>query len=75
MPTCDVLLDGNICISCCPSTSENYVKDVTSKYASDWMHSTRKLRVCANWWQATLAPYCDPNTERESMENDEIKGS
>jgi len=57
------------------STADNSVKDVTSRYASDWMHTTRKLRVAPDWWQIVLASYCDPDLEREKRENKELKGS
>ena len=62
---------------CIPNShpSDNCVKDVTSRYASDWMHSTRKLRVAPKWWQAVLASYCDPDLDREKKENIELKGS
>lgn len=53
--------------------NRNFVKDVTSRYASDWMHTTRKLRVSPEWWKAVLALYCDPNVEREKRENEELK--
>jgi len=42
----------------------NCVKDVTARYSSNWMTTTRKLRVSyvdADWWKQTLAPYKTKN--------------
>ncbi|XP_076334158.1 DNA repair protein complementing XP-C cells homolog isoform X2 [Tachypleus tridentatus] len=33
------------------------VKDVTKRYASDWMTSTQKDRVDGTWWEETLRPF------------------
>ncbi|XP_052778468.1 DNA repair protein complementing XP-C cells-like [Mya arenaria] len=33
-----------------------HLKDVTARYASQWLTETRKLRVDRDWWGETLAP-------------------
>lgn len=41
-----------------------FVKDVTVRYASDWLITTRKLRVNSvdhDWWKETLNPYKTKN--------------
>ena len=40
------------------------IKDVTVRYASDWLISTRKLRVNSvdqQWWKNTLNPFKTTN--------------
>lgn len=37
--------------------TENSVKDVTERYASDWLSKTKKFRIDAEWWEETLLPY------------------
>ena len=41
--------------------SENSVKDVTSRYAVEWMSKTRKMRVDQDWWSETLELYKTKN--------------
>ena len=33
------------------------MKDITQKYASNWVTQTRKLRIDEDWWRETLYPY------------------
>ena len=46
-------------------------KDVTARYASQWMTDTRKLRVDPEWWRETLEVF---RCEGDSTEDEEIKG-
>ncbi|XP_053151985.1 DNA repair protein complementing XP-C cells isoform X3 [Hemicordylus capensis] len=52
--------------------NEGCVKDVTQRYDSAWMTSTRKCRVDAQWWEDTLEPYRSPFVEREKKEDVEF---
>ena len=48
--------------------NDGSVKDVTVRYASDWLIATRKLRVGfvdQNWLKETLAPYKTSNKVRK----------
>ncbi|XP_071985034.1 DNA repair protein complementing XP-C cells isoform X3 [Engystomops pustulosus] len=53
--------------------NSGHVKDVTRRYDSEWMTSTRKRRVDTDWWEETLLPYKDPNTTREDKEDTEFE--
>ena len=48
-------------ISCLSFLTDNCVKDLTSRYASNWLSKTRKLRVDADWLAETLHPYKSRN--------------
>ncbi|OCT85789.1 DNA repair protein complementing XP-C cells isoform X2 [Xenopus laevis] len=48
------------------------VKDVTRRYDSNWMTSTRMRRIDPDWWEKTLMPYKSPNIEREDREDTEL---
>ncbi|XP_053326335.1 DNA repair protein complementing XP-C cells [Spea bombifrons] len=50
-----------------------YVKDVTRRYDPEWMTSTRKRRVDEDWWEETLRPYSNPNTEQQDREDAEFE--
>ncbi|XP_078339713.1 DNA repair protein complementing XP-C cells-like isoform X2 [Crassostrea virginica] len=47
-------------------------KDVTARYASQWMTDTRKLRVDPEWWRETLEVF---RCEGDSTEDEEIKAN
>ncbi|XP_062593298.1 DNA repair protein complementing XP-C cells homolog [Saccostrea cucullata] len=47
-------------------------KDVTARYASNWMTETRKLRVDPEWWDETLSVY---KCEEDRAEDEEIKAN
>ncbi|KAL3852981.1 hypothetical protein ACJMK2_016578 [Sinanodonta woodiana] len=53
--------------------TEGTLKDVTARYASQWMTETRKLRIESDWWEETLEPYRPLNTDVEEREDQEIK--
>ncbi|WAR25721.1 XPC-like protein [Mya arenaria] len=38
-------------------SQDGHLKDVTARYAIQWLTETRKLRVDRDWWGETLAPY------------------
>ncbi|XP_054710743.1 DNA repair protein complementing XP-C cells-like [Uloborus diversus] len=52
--------------------NDSYVKDVTSRYCSDFMISTRKLRVVSEWWTETIKPYFPPRSKVSMEEDDEM---
>ncbi|XP_030061519.1 DNA repair protein complementing XP-C cells isoform X2 [Microcaecilia unicolor] len=49
-----------------------YTKDVTQRYDTVWMTSTRKRRIDPEWWRETLEPYRSPFTESEKKEDLEL---
>lgn len=51
---------------------KNYVKDVTKRYAPNWMTDVRKLRVNSDWWEATLLPFISNNSEEIEKEDKEL---
>ncbi|KAK3585967.1 hypothetical protein CHS0354_038511 [Potamilus streckersoni] len=53
--------------------NEGTLKDVTARYASQWMTETRKLRIESDWWEETLEPYRPRNTDMEEREDQEMK--
>ncbi|ELT98355.1 hypothetical protein CAPTEDRAFT_122982 [Capitella teleta] len=55
--------------------SDFAVKDITKKYAKNWMSYTRKLRVDEDWWKASLFSLKSWKTEREALEDAEIEAS
>lgn len=50
-----------------------HVKDVTQRYDTEWMTSTRKRRIDAEWWEETLMPYTSPSTTQEEREDAEFE--
>ncbi|XP_053377117.1 DNA repair protein complementing XP-C cells-like [Mercenaria mercenaria] len=53
-------------------TQEGYIRDVTARYASQWLTETRKLRVESEWWEETLKPYKCPDMARDKIEDQEL---
>lgn len=52
----------------------NRVKDITRKYASGWLTSTKKKRIDPAWWEESLKPFAPPTgCERELVENTQIQ--
>ncbi|KAK3103173.1 hypothetical protein FSP39_017002, partial [Pinctada imbricata] len=51
------------------------LKDVTARYASNWMTDTRKLRTDPGWWEDTINPYRSLNVKFDEKEDSEIKVS
>ncbi|EDO36142.1 predicted protein, partial [Nematostella vectensis] len=45
------------------------VKDVTCRYAPNWLTKTQRQRVDADWWEETLASYRPKNKKMEELEN------
>jgi xeroderma pigmentosum group C-complementing protein len=43
------------------------VVDVTSRYASRWLHATQKLRSSSLWIQASLAPFQSTESRRQQV--------
>lgn len=53
---------------------DNRVKDITRKYASGWLTSTKKMRIDPAWWEESLKPFGPPTgCERELVENTQIQ--
>ncbi|KAL1459358.1 hypothetical protein WDU94_011346 [Cyamophila willieti] len=53
--------------------NNNTVKDLTKRYAPQWLTNTQKLRVDSSWWKKTLKPYAPPSTVWEREENEELE--
>lgn len=47
-------------------------KDLTKRYAPQWLTTTRKLRVESAWWDCTVAPWKPRSTAREREEDYEL---
>lgn len=52
--------------------NDKTVKDVTRRYAPQWMTVTRKLRVDSEWWNETMAPFAPAKTAREKEEDEDL---
>nr|XP_033781830.1 DNA repair protein complementing XP-C cells isoform X2 [Geotrypetes seraphini] len=52
--------------------NKGYTKDITKRYDTMWMTSTRKRRIDPEWWRETLEAYRSPFTEREKKEDLEL---
>ena len=63
-----------ITLICTSSLADGSVKDITAKYASQWLSHTRKQRVESDWWRESLQPYASTNEELDDRENESIKG-
>jgi len=50
------------------------IKDVTQRYASNYLTQTRKMRVDQDWLEATLAPFMDRDGEKEDKELEKKMG-
>ena len=50
-------------------STDNYVKDMTRKYDSNWLKATSKARLDEPWWNETLKYFAD-DTSDESLEED-----
>lgn len=53
--------------------NDNTIKDLTKRYAPQWLTNTQKLRVDAKWWRKTLKPYAPANTVWEREENEDLE--
>ncbi|XP_040264153.1 DNA repair protein complementing XP-C cells isoform X2 [Bufo bufo] len=53
--------------------NNGHLKDVTRRYDAEWMTSTRKRRIDAEWWEETLMLYKNHNTTREEKEDAEFE--
>ena len=52
----------------------NKVKDLTKRYATDWLTYNRKLRLDETWWTISLQPFAWTNREQEEREDLIIHG-
>lgn len=48
------------------------IKDVTRRYAPQWMTVTRKVRVEPEWWNETMAPFLPAKNAREKEEDEDL---
>ena len=53
---------------------DNHLKDVTKRYASEWLIHNRKLRIDEEWWTFTLNNYKTYDIEGDDRENILIHG-
>uniref|UniRef100_A0A2C9KIW0 Rad4 beta-hairpin domain-containing protein n=1 Tax=Biomphalaria glabrata TaxID=6526 RepID=A0A2C9KIW0_BIOGL len=49
------------------------VRDVTARYARQWLSHTRKLRTDEEWWTQTLFMFDQTTFEERTLEDDDIK--
>jgi len=52
--------------------AECHIKDVTARYASQWLTETRKNRVDRDWWGKTLEPYMSTDTRADEREDEQM---
>lgn len=50
------------------------IKDVTKKYASDWLSSVKKIRLDESWWKNVLEPFQKEDCERDVKEEAYVHG-
>ncbi len=62
------------CLAFAFPVSDGCVKDVTKRYASDWMSQTRRLRVDATWWRDALDPFRPLDAKRDEQEELKLQG-
>ncbi|XP_060076866.1 DNA repair protein complementing XP-C cells-like [Ylistrum balloti] len=53
--------------------NKGHIKDVTARYAANWLTDTRKLRADPDWIEEMYAPFLDPDTEAGEKEDTAIK--
>ncbi|KAK7102070.1 DNA repair protein complementing XP-C cells homolog isoform X2 [Littorina saxatilis] len=53
--------------------NDGSVKDITARYAPQWLTHTRKQRVDSEWWRESLEPFGTSNEARDDQENKSIK--
>lgn len=52
--------------------NDGSLKDVTRRYAPQWLTVTRKQRADDKWWQDTIKPYLPHRTQRERDEDEDL---
>ncbi|KAH9490965.1 hypothetical protein Btru_032358 [Bulinus truncatus] len=53
--------------------NDDSVKDLTARYAKQWLSHTRKLRADEEWWTQTLLSFDRTPFEENLLEDDDIK--
>lgn len=53
---------------------DSTIKDVTKKYASNWLSTSWKLRDDESWWQKVLLPYQPKLSSKDDKEDQHIEG-
>ena len=54
--------------------ADNSVKDVTPRYAKQWLSHTRKTRINEDWMTETMMYFDKATFQENRLEDDEIKG-
>ena len=54
--------------------ADGSVKDVTPRYAKQWLTHTRKARIQEDWLVETLMYFDKASFQDNRLEDDEIKG-
>lgn len=52
--------------------NNNHIKDITRRYCQNFNTVTRKLRIDAKWWEASLKTFLGPKNARDREEDDEL---
>lgn len=52
--------------------NDETIKDITRRYAHQFLSVTRKLRADEDWWNTTMAPFRPPSTPQEREEDEEL---
>ncbi|XP_046839996.1 DNA repair protein complementing XP-C cells-like [Xenia sp. Carnegie-2017] len=53
--------------------NEGSIKDVTCRYATNWMTTTRKLRTDGDWLEDTMSSFRSKNIKRDKSEDSLLK--
>ena len=53
--------------------ADDTAKDVTARYASQWLTNTQKFRADEEWWAETMDLYKPLDIEMEEQEDREIQ--
>ncbi|XP_026326715.1 DNA repair protein complementing XP-C cells homolog isoform X2 [Hyposmocoma kahamanoa] len=52
--------------------NNNYIKDLTRRYAPHWNTVTRKQRVESSWWEVAVRPWLGPKSARDKEEDEQL---
>ncbi|XP_052284876.1 DNA repair protein complementing XP-C cells homolog isoform X2 [Dreissena polymorpha] len=56
-------------------TQACHIKDITARYAGQWLTETRKLRTDPGWWEETLRPYACADRRTDEAEDRDMAAS
>lgn len=57
---------------CLLTFTAGHIRDVTARYASQWLTETRKLRTDQAWWEETLQPYGSLDKHLDDLEDNDM---